>query len=184
MTEEQKRGLGTGFDNGFYTRKKWLDTARGFLKEHPYCHECGKPSERAHHIIPVRECLEKGIDLYDTDNLMALCIGCHTKKHIPKGYDKGYRFESGNKANAGFRQFTMADAAAVMGITYGALEARIRRGRYGFTARGNKRNHKWFNANGFFEYCAEHLAEVNLDILMQITQAKGIALPDCLKGVI
>ena len=47
-----------------------------FIKDHPYCQYCGKPTQHVHHLIP----LAKGGD-NRINNLIPLCRKCHGLIH-------------------------------------------------------------------------------------------------------
>jgi len=58
--------------------RTWKRIRDRFLGEHPLCERCQKegrltPAEEVHHIVP----LSRG-GTHATDNLMALCTGCHS----------------------------------------------------------------------------------------------------------
>jgi len=73
--------------NKFYGRKsaaergydeRWHSFRERYIRENPYCGQCGRPSKIPHHVIPLRE----RPDLkYDENNLEPLCIACHGVRH-------------------------------------------------------------------------------------------------------
>ena len=65
----------------FYNSKLWRATSARYRKDNPLCESCtskGITTAAAHtdHVISI----EQGGHKYDTDNLMSLCISCHSVK--------------------------------------------------------------------------------------------------------
>jgi 5-methylcytosine-specific restriction protein A len=63
-----------------YNRTQWRTARQMFLREHPTCTECAKhgrltPATEVHHVTPIREAPEL---TFDPENLMALCMRCHS----------------------------------------------------------------------------------------------------------
>jgi len=61
----------------YYHGMVWIGVKNDYLKQHPQCERCGAPAVEVHHIVPICE----GGDIFDTDNLMALCHECHMYFH-------------------------------------------------------------------------------------------------------
>lgn len=60
-----------------YDQKRWHRVRERKLSRDPICEGCEeRPSQHVDHIKP----LDKGGAAFDPDNLMALCIPCHTDK--------------------------------------------------------------------------------------------------------
>lgn len=55
--------------------RRWAALSRAFLREHPFCVECGKMAEVTDHIKPRAE--GGG---HERENLQPLCWSCHSKK--------------------------------------------------------------------------------------------------------
>jgi 5-methylcytosine-specific restriction protein A len=58
--------------------RTWKRIRDRYINEHPLCERCQKegkltPTEEVHHVVP----LSRG-GTHATDNLMALCTGCHS----------------------------------------------------------------------------------------------------------
>ena len=65
----------------FYNSKAWRATSSMYRKDNPLCESCtskGITTAAAHtdHVISI----EQGGHKYDIDNLMSLCISCHSVK--------------------------------------------------------------------------------------------------------
>ena len=58
----------------------WRKVSRRFLRDHPYCSQCGEQSDHTHHIKAIAD----GGARLDPQNLAALCVGCHTQTHARK----------------------------------------------------------------------------------------------------
>jgi len=56
---------------------KWREARKLFLKRHPVCAICGKPSEVVDHIIPHKGDLKL---FWRRSNWQPLCASCHNKK--------------------------------------------------------------------------------------------------------
>lgn len=68
--EEHYKRMKEGL-NWYYVRKKYLES-------HPICEICGvNKATEVHHIIEVSE----GGDMFDENNLIAVCKECHKKLH-------------------------------------------------------------------------------------------------------
>lgn len=73
--------------------KRWLRLRRDVLTANPLCEQCTRdgyltPATEVHHRRPVEygtNLSEKRRLMYDPDNLMAVCHGCHVKIHIEMG---------------------------------------------------------------------------------------------------
>jgi 5-methylcytosine-specific restriction enzyme A len=64
-----------------YHSKQW-QLARGQVlnRDEWECQHCHLAlAQEVHHVIPLRECLKRGLDPYDLDNLISLCSNCHKK---------------------------------------------------------------------------------------------------------
>jgi len=83
---ERRKERGTDAHYG----QRWEKISKRYLRDHPYCERCGRPSEVVHHII---ERADGGTD--DYDNLMALCRACHTAIHNKR--ERVYRGGYGDK---------------------------------------------------------------------------------------
>ena len=59
----------------------WHKFRNTYLRAHPLCSDCGKPSCIVHHVRPLAD----GGDKYDVDNLKALCLDCHARIHSSDG---------------------------------------------------------------------------------------------------
>ena len=73
-------------DNSFYGSSEWKSIQNGYIKENPLCELClnegnVNKSAHVHHITPVSE----GGDLFDGENLIALCKSCHSSIHSSSG---------------------------------------------------------------------------------------------------
>lgn len=73
-------------DSSFYGSSEWKRTKNDYLKENQHCELClneGKENKSAHvhHITPVSE----NGELFDEDNLIALCRSCHSSIHSSSG---------------------------------------------------------------------------------------------------
>ena len=68
----------------------WKRIRDRFLRDHPTCARCGKPSEVAHHVVRKRE---GGPD--EAGNLVALCKKCHSLHHA----NTGESFNRGDKTH-------------------------------------------------------------------------------------
>jgi 5-methylcytosine-specific restriction protein A len=55
---------------------EWKKFRIVYIKEHPYCIQCGEPTYAVDHIVP----LSKGGGKYDLNNLQPLCLRCHSMK--------------------------------------------------------------------------------------------------------
>lgn len=64
---------------------EWRKFRKKYLREHPYCDECGGPAELIDHIKP----LSQGGEKYDPKNLAPKCWRCHSRKTAKR--DGGYR---------------------------------------------------------------------------------------------
>jgi 5-methylcytosine-specific restriction protein A len=67
--------------NGFYQSWKWRKKSKLFLANNPLCVECKKlgiitQATETDHIKPISQ----GGEIWDNDNLQALCKSCHAKK--------------------------------------------------------------------------------------------------------
>jgi 5-methylcytosine-specific restriction protein A len=70
----------------FYNTAQWQKLRAWFRGQHPLCQECEKqgaitPSRIVDHIVPI----EEGGSALDTENLQALCVACHNRKHFKRG---------------------------------------------------------------------------------------------------
>lgn len=68
----------------FYNSSDWQCVREhALIRDHYLCVRCFKekklvPADMVHHIIPLRDDRDKGLDL---DNLESLCHPCHNKEH-------------------------------------------------------------------------------------------------------
>jgi 5-methylcytosine-specific restriction protein A len=67
----------------FYDSPQWRRMRAIKIKCTPYCEECyrqGSISEAkiVDHILPIKDCPDRRLDL---TNLQSLCLSCHNKKH-------------------------------------------------------------------------------------------------------
>jgi len=75
----------------FYNSDAWLAVREEALIRDIYlCQECLRrkkitPADMVHHIVPLRDDWDKGLDL---DNLESLCSACHNREHPEKGTAK------------------------------------------------------------------------------------------------
>lgn len=63
---------------------KWQRTRRRYLRNHPYCEECGAQAVDVHHLDELGPLGPRG---HDDSNLQALCKSCHsaiTAAALPK----------------------------------------------------------------------------------------------------
>jgi 5-methylcytosine-specific restriction endonuclease McrA len=81
---------------GFYTGAKWMRKKARVLRRDKYlCQDCKrygrkKPAALVHHIKPLEEYPELGLD---ENNLVSLCDACHNKRHPEKGKKNPRRSE-------------------------------------------------------------------------------------------
>lgn len=72
---------------------RWRRLRNWYLSQHPLCEQCRKEgiytvAECVHHITPVEDARsesEMAQLAYNPNNLMALCIDCHTAIHKAQG---------------------------------------------------------------------------------------------------
>ena len=72
-----------------YATKEWKALSKAYIMQHPLCEEClakGNitPSQHVHHIVSfmsVDDEVERLALAFDINNLQALCIECHVRKH-------------------------------------------------------------------------------------------------------
>jgi hypothetical protein len=65
--------------NQFYARLRWRMTARHIKNQHPICQRCDRElSVDVHHEPALHVLLERGLDPYDPQWLVALCKPCHS----------------------------------------------------------------------------------------------------------
>lgn len=69
---QERRAAGTHADYG----PRWLAISARYLRMHPTCAHCGRPSELVHHVV---ERADGGSDA--DENLLALCRPCHSRLH-------------------------------------------------------------------------------------------------------
>ncbi|MET0511771.1 MAG: HNH endonuclease signature motif containing protein [Thermoleophilaceae bacterium] len=63
-----------------YLTRQWTKVAKQFLKDFPICADCRRERSRiAHHLHGLRPASPGGMD---SANLVALCRGCHAKRHV------------------------------------------------------------------------------------------------------
>jgi 5-methylcytosine-specific restriction protein A len=67
----------------FYNTARWQKLRAWFRGQHPLCQECERqgrvnPSKIVDHIVSI----EDGGDMTSADNLQALCVACHNRKHF------------------------------------------------------------------------------------------------------
>jgi 5-methylcytosine-specific restriction protein A len=86
--KEQDARRGTAAERGYGA--DWQKVREKFLAEHPFCDECGHPSEIAHHVIRRRD---GGSD--DPRNLRPKCSRCHSRLHAKTQESFGGRVTSG-----------------------------------------------------------------------------------------
>lgn len=55
----------------------WEKARAMFLRSSPLCYDCARPAELVHHIKPIAD----GGERLDFENMMALCVPCHGKRH-------------------------------------------------------------------------------------------------------
>ncbi len=55
--------------------RKWRRIRAQFIKAHPFCADCGAPTEEPHHIVPISEG-----GTHRWDNLVPLCGDCHKRR--------------------------------------------------------------------------------------------------------
>lgn len=72
----ERREAGTHADYG----SRWREISKRYLRDHPRCERCGRPSKVAHHIVSRKQ---GGSD--HPSNLVALCNSCHSKIHAEQG---------------------------------------------------------------------------------------------------
>ena len=70
-------------DHGVTYGWKWDQLSRRFRQDNPLCHDCENngrvtPSREVHHIVPID--VDPSL-MYTRDNLVALCKGCHARRH-------------------------------------------------------------------------------------------------------
>lgn len=65
----------------FYGSTDWITLSRVYLQDHKYrCEECKGIATEVHHVVPIQT--EAGwTRRLDYENLEALCITCHNKRH-------------------------------------------------------------------------------------------------------
>ena len=60
-----------------YGSRRWRIFRAAYLSEHAACEHCRRRlAEHIHHIVDIAA----GGAMYDTDNVEALCAGCHSKE--------------------------------------------------------------------------------------------------------
>lgn len=59
-------------------------SAAAFRRAHRKCADCGEKPVLIHHIEPLNGTLRLWNALNRGDNLMALCVSCHGKRHAPE----------------------------------------------------------------------------------------------------
>lgn len=65
----------------FYKDDKWRNLSRAYIADKKYkCEDCGQIAAEVHHKEPVQT-PEGWERRYEWENLQALCIKCHNKKH-------------------------------------------------------------------------------------------------------
>lgn len=60
-----------------YNNAQWRKKSREFLRNNPYCVECGNKATITDHIIPHRG---NEFLFWSDENLQAMCQSCHTRK--------------------------------------------------------------------------------------------------------
>ncbi len=63
---------------------RWRRRRAAYLRQHPWCVQCGAPSRVVDHVIPRRR---GGAD--DESNWQALCATCHNAKTMRQSVGKG-----------------------------------------------------------------------------------------------
>lgn len=79
-----------------YNTKQWKALSKSYLMQHPLCEECLKndkitPAQHVHHIVSFMNAKDELSRLelaLDSNNLEALCVECHNKKHNNKKTNK------------------------------------------------------------------------------------------------
>ncbi len=74
-------------EHDFYNSKAWRALRDIMLCDRPYCEPClergeHSPSTHVHHIKPLKEAPDLALD---QDNLMCVCMSCHSRVHASKG---------------------------------------------------------------------------------------------------
>jgi 5-methylcytosine-specific restriction enzyme A len=77
-------------DAELYNSRKWRNFRKEYLRNHPICLHCEdegsvRPAQVVDHIKPVR----LGGEIYDVNNLQALCHNHHNKKSAKERHGKG-----------------------------------------------------------------------------------------------
>jgi len=78
-TEQAKQSV----NMKFYNSKAWRTTSKAYRRDHPVCENCmhkgrTKAVNHVDHVISIQQ----GGHKYHIDNLMSLCINCHSSKTI------------------------------------------------------------------------------------------------------
>ena len=76
----------TTMASAYYATTEWRKFTRGYVKAHPVCALCGKPSECTdHHLMSAPEMIRQfGGFIYDERYYRALCTSCNTKERNRK----------------------------------------------------------------------------------------------------
>lgn len=59
----------------------WEQARAMFLRSNSLCFDCARPAALVHHIRAIAD----GGERLDADNMMALCVPCHGKRHGSRG---------------------------------------------------------------------------------------------------
>lgn len=60
----------------YYSSSRWKRLRLMVLRNQPACAKCGREAKEVDHIIP----FTKGGEMFDLNNLQALCVECHYQK--------------------------------------------------------------------------------------------------------
>ena len=76
--EPAKQGTRPRKSESFYHRAAWTRASKSYRAKHPVCEMCGRTgSALVDHIHPIQQ----GGAQLDEDNMQALCMRCHARKH-------------------------------------------------------------------------------------------------------
>lgn len=59
---------------------QWTQIRKRVLRRDHYRCGCGRHASEVDHIIPVAECVRRGLNPDDPSNLRAICTDCHARK--------------------------------------------------------------------------------------------------------
>lgn len=79
-----------------YGEEHWRKTAKAFIRDHPICENCGRPSKVADHEPERRVLIAQGVeDPDDSQFLHALCVSCHNGKTLRQTNERRRRRSRG-----------------------------------------------------------------------------------------